>query len=133
MADHRFLARWLYLNSKYVAARLARCAVSRLMRWADRESFLKQADRRIVENLIPGFKSIKHLAKYDFAVEALINSRFNGLPILKMAEWARDRGAAHQFERHKDLFRYPYRVLICVPWLRMGGADKVAANLAHAL
>jgi glycosyltransferase involved in cell wall biosynthesis len=127
------LARWLYLNSKYLGAHLARYAVSRMMRWADRETFLKQADRRIVETLIPGFESVAHLAKYDFAVEALINSRFEGLPILKMTDWLRDRGAAHQFERHKALFRYPYRVLICVPWLRMGGADKVAANLAHTL
>jgi hypothetical protein len=129
----RTLARWLYLNSKYVGARLVRYAVGRIVRWADRESLVKDADRRIVENLIPGFKSVSHLAKYDFAVEALINSRFEGLPILRMVKSHRDRDAARQFERHKALFRHPYRVLICVPWLRTGGADKVAANLAHAL
>jgi glycosyl transferase family 4 len=114
-------------------ARLARYAVGRIMRWADRECFLKAVDRRIVETLIPGFKSSAHLAKYDFAVEALINSRFEGLPLLKLTDPLRDGGAARQFQRHKALFRYPYRVLICVPRLRMGGADKVAANLAHAL
>jgi glycosyltransferase involved in cell wall biosynthesis len=132
-AAMRSLARWLYLNSKYMSGRLARYAVRLIVRWADRESLVKDADRRIVENLIPGFKSVAHLAKYDFAVEALINSRFEGLPILRMVGSSRDRGAALQFERHKALFRYPHRVLICVPWLRTGGADKVAANLAHAL
>src|SRR5215471_13368908 len=131
----RGAARWFYLNARFVAAVLLHRVFGGVSRWAERQadkrSAIKDADRRMVEILIPGFPSIARLGKHDFAVEALINSRLRGLPLIRISD--SHRSAYSRFERHTALFRRPYRALICVPWLRSGGADKVAANLAHAL
>jgi glycosyltransferase involved in cell wall biosynthesis len=128
-------ARWLYFNSKAAAALALRKLFGKVLRWLERQasqqSLVKDADRRMAEILLPGFKSISQLGKYDYAIEAMINDRFRDLRLLRVAEYKRPM--FRRFERHDALFTHPYRAIVCVPWQRSGGAEKVAANLAHAM
>lgn len=128
-------ARWLYLNSRYAVGRILRRALGSFRRWAETQatgpSLLRDVDGRVVEKLMPCLKSVSELGKFDFAVEAHIKNRFAELPIIRSGEW--HSHTFHRFERHKALFERQYRFLICLPWLRAGGAERVAANLVHAI
>ena len=128
-------ARWLYLNSRYAVGRILRRALGSFLRWAENQaagpSVLRDVDRRVVEQLMPSLKSVSALGKFDFAVEAHIKGRFAELPIIRSGEW--HSYAFHRFERHEALFERQYRFLICLPWLCAGGAERVAANLVHAI
>ena len=77
------------------------------------------------------FDDIGELAKFDFQIETLYRSRLKNLRLVKAGHY--DLKSYAVFRKFDVLFDHKHRVLVCIPWLRVGGAERVAANLAAAI
>jgi glycosyltransferase involved in cell wall biosynthesis len=79
---------------------------------------------------LENFDDLGDLARFDHQIEALYRSRLRNLRLIKSGHYERNTFAS--MNKLNALFERPYRVIICIPWLNTGGAERVAANLAAA-
>jgi glycosyltransferase involved in cell wall biosynthesis len=82
-------------------------------------------------SFLENFDDLADLAKFDFQIEALYRGGPKSISLVRAGHYDRKSYAA--FRKFDGLFSSNYRILICIPWLRVGGAERVAANLAAAL
>ena len=98
-------------------------------------SLAKPLDRTSIRgkdwSFLENFDDLADLAKFDFQIEFLYRSGSKNTKLIRAGHYDRKSYAA--FRKFDGLFSNKYRILICIPWLRVGGAERVAANLAAAL
>ena len=98
-------------------------------------SLAKPLDRTSIRgedwSFLENFDDLADLAKFDFQIEFLYRSGSKNTKLIRAGHYDRKSYAA--FRKFDGLFSNEYRILICIPWLRVGGAERVAANLAAAL
>jgi glycosyltransferase involved in cell wall biosynthesis len=81
-------------------------------------------------SFLANFDDLGDLARFDYQIEALHRSRLKNLKLVKSGHYERNTFAS--MNKFDALFNRHYRVIICIPWLSTGGAERVAANLAAA-
>ena len=108
------LKRW-YTKAKYTLYSQLQCSTIRGKDWS----------------FIANFDDLADFAKFDLQLEALYRSRLKDLKLIKAGHYEAEIFAG--FKKFDALFTQRYRVLICIPWVRIGGAERVAANLAATI
>ena len=74
-------------------------------------------------SFLENFDDLGELAKFDFQIETLYRSRLKNLRLVKAGHY--DLKSYAVFRKFDVLFDHKHRFLVCIPWLRVGGAERV--------